>query len=101
MAGVLRQFSWPFARKGEICGPRLMPADPRVPELETAKEILAEVFEIETVEVEEMIRKRCEDAFQGKVRDLWPDRLWVKEASARSGQGGIESPLPSMSCNRR
>ena len=36
--------------------------DPKARELETAKEILAEVFRIRISEVEEMIRNRFEDA---------------------------------------
>jgi hypothetical protein len=88
MAGVLGQFSWPFARKGEICGPRLVPTDPRTLELETAKEILAEVFEIEIVEVEEMIRKRCEEGFQWEGQELWPERLWVDEGSPGPAKEG-------------
>jgi hypothetical protein len=38
-----------------------MPFDPRVLELQTAKEILAEIFEIDVQNVEETIRLRCED----------------------------------------
>ena len=35
--------------------------NPRMVELETAKEILAELFDISTHEVDEMIRKRLEE----------------------------------------
>jgi hypothetical protein len=35
--------------------------NPRMLELETAKEILAELFDIRTHEVDEMIRKRMEE----------------------------------------
>ncbi|MDD1751856.1 MAG: hypothetical protein LUQ38_02050 [Methanotrichaceae archaeon] len=35
--------------------------NPRMVELETAKEILAELFDIRTHEVDEMIRKRLEE----------------------------------------
>ena len=79
MAGVLGQLNWPFSRKGEICRPRFVPVDPRVLELEAAKEILAEVFLIDVEEVEEMIRQRCEDGLLRKDPASWPEELWVEE----------------------
>ncbi len=42
-------------------------------ELRAAEEILAEVFGITILEVEEMIRQRSED------RMLWPERFWLEE----------------------
>jgi len=63
-----------------------MPVDPRVLELQTAKEILAEVFEIDVQEVEEMIRERCEGGVQQKDQELWPESLWVEEMPADAGQ---------------
>jgi len=78
MAAVLSQLSWPFSRKGELCRP-FVPADSRIPELGAAKEILAEVFAIDIEEVEEMIRRRCEEDVGSEDRQLWPDRLWVTE----------------------
>jgi hypothetical protein len=79
MAGVLGQFNWPFSRKGEIFRPRFVPVDPSVLELEVAKEILAEVFLIDVVEVEEMIRQRCEDGLLLKDPAVWPEELWVED----------------------
>jgi len=46
-------------------------SDPKALELETAKEILGEVFGIRTLEVEEMIRQRCEE------REEWPERFCI------------------------
>lgn len=47
--------------------------DARAIELETAKEILAEVFGIRISEVEEMIANRSTDCCEcQKERDLWP-----------------------------
>ena len=63
MAGVLEQLIGPFQRR-----PRSEPKvifdiglDRKVIELETAKEILQEVFATSSAEVEEMIRLRLED----------------------------------------
>jgi hypothetical protein len=86
MAGVLGQFSWPFNRKLELCGPRFMPVDPRFLELQTAKKILAEIFEIEVQEVEEMIRQRCEDGVPHEDRGIWPERLVVEGSYAKGEQ---------------
>jgi hypothetical protein len=47
-------------------------SDPKALELETAKEILAEVFGIRTSEVEEMLRQRSE------VREEWPERFCIE-----------------------
>lgn len=43
-------------------------------ELDTAKEILAEVFQIQPADVEEMIQKRLEDRCWQEEREerLWP-----------------------------
>jgi len=54
-------------------------SDPKAMELETAKEILAEVFRIRISEVEEMIRNRFEKARIPEVRHeetgLWPQEF--------------------------
>ncbi len=63
MAGVLEQLIWP-----RLKGPKMEPRavfgiglDRRAQELETAKEILREVFATSAAEVDEMIRLRLED----------------------------------------
>jgi hypothetical protein len=50
-----------WSRK-QLEGPRMAPdvVNPRMLELEVAKEILAELFDIRTHEVDEMIRQRME-----------------------------------------
>jgi hypothetical protein len=77
MAAVLGQFSWPFSRRAEVRTARYMPLDSKVLELQTAKEILAEIFEIDIPEVEQMIRQRREDAEMNGDSSHWPERLWV------------------------
>lgn len=51
-------------------------------ELQTAKEILAEVFRVRFSEVDEMIRGRFEaagkDDMDPKESGLWPQELWVE-----------------------
>jgi hypothetical protein len=63
---------WPWGREARPIEPRPMVG--RAQELETAKEILAEVFGARPGEVEEMIRSRLEE--KG-----WPEekQAWQKE----------------------
>ena len=69
MAGVLEQLIRPQKRAVVHCNPKAL-------ELQTAKEILAEVFMVRISEVDEMIRNRFEAAgFEGvvsKEEGLWP-----------------------------
>ncbi len=52
-------------------------ANPRLIELETAKEILAEIFGVRAVEVEEMIQSRMEERSWARERThLAEDGLW-------------------------
>ena len=59
MAGVL----------GRLIGPqkKAMYRDPKAMELETAKEILAEVFRVRLSEVDEMIQNRFEEVHSQEV----------------------------------
>ena len=70
MAGVLGQLFKPQKRA--------MYRDPTALELETAKEILAEVFRVRVSEVDEMILSRFEEA---SIQEACPeeDRLWPQE----------------------
>ena len=66
MAGVFAQLGWPLHRRQRIerqAVPRIR--DRKALELQTAKEILEEVFGTTSAEVEEMIRLRLaeDDAF--------------------------------------
>ena len=72
MAGVLEQLIRPQKRAVVYCNPKAL-------ELQTAKEILAEVFRIRISEVEEMIQNRFEKARILEVRQeengLWPQEF--------------------------
>ncbi len=70
MAGVFGIMRGPQKRLVGRHGVALR-ADPRALELQAALEILAEVFSIETSEVEEMIRLRSED------RELWSEQFYI------------------------
>ena len=70
MAGVLEL----MRRSRKQLVNRCLPQDavhPKVLELQTAKEILAETFGISLREVEEMILLRCEE------EELWPESFSV------------------------
>jgi len=70
MAGVLEQLIRPQKRAV------VHRMNPKALELQTAKEILAEVFKVRLSEVDEMIQNRFEVAgFEGvvsKEEELWP-----------------------------
>ena len=73
MAGVL----------GRLIGPqkKAMYRDPKAMELETAKEILAEVFRVRLSEVDEMIQNRFEAVSNEDIRseELWPQEFSLNE----------------------
>jgi hypothetical protein len=73
MAGVLGQLFRPQKKA--------MYRDPKAMELETAKEILAEVFRIKLPEVDEMIQNRFEVAGDENIRseELWPQEFSLGE----------------------
>ena len=58
-----------------------LPVNIKAQELDTAKEILAEVFHIRPVDVEEMIQKRLEDRCWQveRVDGLWPATFCLGE----------------------
>jgi len=62
---------------------RAMQCDPKALELETAKEILAEVFKVRFSDVDEMIQNRFEAAYSedigSKENGLWPREFWLEE----------------------
>jgi len=76
MAGVLEQLIRPQKKAMH----RSSRADMKVLELETAKEILAEVFRVRISDVDEMIQNRFEEA---RSQDALPeeDGLWPREFS--------------------
>jgi len=66
-------------RKREACSVKLPSTiNPMHAELETAKEILAEVFGVRSTDVEEMIRRRLEEISWSEER-LWPERFCLGE----------------------
>ena len=70
MAGVIKRL---FRPQKEIV------LDRRIMELQTAKEILAEVFGIGNSEVKEMISSRFQAGGEAKQEDgRWPQELWVE-----------------------
>lgn len=58
-----------------------LPVNIKAQELYTAKEILAEIFHIQPVDVEEMIQKRLEDRCRQLERKdgLWPATFCLGE----------------------
>ena len=56
--------------------------DPKALELETAKEILAEVFSVRIADVEEMIKSSFEDVCSedtgSQENGLWPREFWLE-----------------------
>ena len=60
MAGVLEQLKRP-RRQLIGCNASMPGINPKVLQLQAAKEILAEVFGIRTPEVEEMLKHRCNE----------------------------------------
>jgi len=58
-----------------------LPISTKAQELDTAKEILAEVFHIRPVDVEELIEKRLENrCWQEERKDgLWPATFYLGE----------------------
>jgi hypothetical protein len=73
MAGVL----------GRLIGPqkKAMYRDPKAMELETAKEILAEVFRVRLSEVDEMIQNRFEAVDNEDIGSEENELLWPQEFS--------------------
>ena len=66
---------WPWKQRAKPIAPRRT-VSTRVMELETAKEILAEVFHARPGEVEEMIRSRLEES--GPEENIRPEKRGEK-----------------------
>ena len=73
MAGVLGQLFRPQKKA--------MYRDPKALELETAKEILAEVFRVRLSEVDEMIQNRFEAVDNEDIGSEENEQLWPQEFS--------------------
>jgi hypothetical protein len=73
MAGVVEQLIRSQKRAVVYCNPKEL-------ELQTAKEILAEVFRVRLSEVDEMIQNRFQaDDMGTKESGLWPQDFWLEE----------------------
>lgn len=70
---------WPWRREARPSEPRRA-ADLKVIELQTAKDILAEVFHARPGEVEEMIQRRLEERDWLEEKENWQkesgEKLW-------------------------
>ena len=71
---------WPWRRKEKLCVTRIR-TNSKLMELETAKEILAEIFLIQPADVEEMIQSRLEEERSlSEEENIWPEergeKLW-------------------------
>ena len=69
---------WPWIREARLIDPRPV-VNPKVLELQTAKEILAEVFHARPGEVEEMIQRRLEERSWDEQEVRQEDGLWPRE----------------------
>lgn len=82
MAGVLERIMGPQNQRRLVQRSGKAPwVNPKALELQTAMEILAEVFGISTLQVEEMLRERSEVGVQscrGEVA-LWPESFCLVE----------------------
>ena len=83
MAGVLERIGRQQKRSVIGRSPMAPLADLRVLELQTAKEILAEVFRVRVSDVEEMIQNRYDDICYAKPgyegTEPWPREFMLKE----------------------
>ncbi len=78
--GILMR--WPWRRQARPIEPRPMVS--RVIELQTAKEILAEVFHTRPGEVEEMIKRRLEESgHEAREVGRWPATFCLGGAAVR------------------
>ena len=74
MVGVLERIRW--LQKRSVVALRPLPrVDPMILELQTAKEILAEVFRVRVSEVDEMILNRYDVRYEensSEDGEMWP-----------------------------
>ena len=69
---------WPWRQKADLVRHRIV-ANPSITMLETAKEILAEVFHARPGEVDEMIQRRLEERSWTEENELWPATFCLGE----------------------
>jgi hypothetical protein len=82
MAGVLEKIRWPQKKPVTALCP-LPRVDPKILELQAAKEILAEIFSVRISDVEEMIQNRYEEPCYGnkgyEETEQWPREFVLGE----------------------
>jgi|WetSurSiteA1Bulk_404760.scaffolds.fasta_scaffold05711_3 hypothetical protein len=79
MAGILERIHWPQKRALGDSSPAPK-VDRRILELQTAKEILAEIFGVGVSDVEEMMLSRYDETCcRIDEPGEWPRELWVGE----------------------
>ena len=71
------KINWAWKRQARLIEPKRV-ANTKFLELETAKEILAEVFHARPSEVEEMIQVRLEKRAWQIETDLWPATFCIR-----------------------
>ena len=74
---------WSWKREARIFEPR-QKVNPRLLELQTAKEILEEIFRARPSDVEDMINKRleeknCSEKILHEEEELWPANFGVED----------------------
>ena len=78
---------WPQKRSVVALGP-LPRVDPKILELQAAKEILAEVFQVRVSDVEEMILSRYDDVRyeenSSEDGELWPTEFQLEGRESQS-----------------
>ena len=82
MAGVLERIGWPQKKPVAALRP-LLRVDPKILELQAAKEILAEIFGVRISDVEEMIQNRYDEVRcvenSYEEEEQWPREFRVGE----------------------
>jgi hypothetical protein len=83
MAGVLERIWWPQKRLVVGHSSSVLKVDLRILELQAAKEILAEIFAVKIMDVEEMIQNRYEEACHEnnsyEEEEKWPREFLLEE----------------------
>jgi len=70
-----RSLQWPRRRKARLISPGRV-GDDKATELQTAKEILAEIFRVRPEDVEDMIQRRLEERSRHEGRE-WPATFYL------------------------
>jgi hypothetical protein len=68
----------PWRREGKFIGPACLVSHKHA-ELETAKEILAEIFQVRAADIDEMIQRRLEENSWTPEDGLWPATFCLGE----------------------